>query len=133
MIFERNLELAAERAHAFVACADPFAAEFADEIGILREAERMYAPAVSRAGFENRHVPVGALQGVSGGETGETRADDDAGTFRAASLGLRRRTVEQKGHAERGCAEGFDEVATCRLSFFSVHRSFRVSRVEESP
>jgi hypothetical protein len=85
MILERQVELAAQRAHAFVARADPFAAEFADEIGILRKAERVYAPAVSLACFEHGHIPMCVLERVSGGQTRQTRADDDARRFRAAT------------------------------------------------
>ncbi len=35
MIFQLDLKVAAESLNSFVACADPFAAEFADEIWIF--------------------------------------------------------------------------------------------------
>ena len=81
MPLERDLEIRAEGADPRVAFADPFGAELADEIRILRQPVGKYAPADPFARFEHRHAPTRVFEFIGGGESGKPGADDDAGFF----------------------------------------------------
>ena len=106
VVLQLYIELAAEGLDPLVAGADPFAAEFADQIGILREVVREHAAPDAVPGFKHRHLPTGPFQSVGGGKSGETSANDNA-RVRLKGEG----SVEEKGNAERGDAGAFQKIA----------------------
>ena len=64
MVFQGYFEIMTERLHALMTFAYPFATEFANQFGILFEAERKDAASEAFSGFKHRDIPVGLLECV---------------------------------------------------------------------